>query len=166
MQKPICFNRRETLEITAGGLSALLAGCVTPVDYPNSRALTVSAISATESERGWRLNLTVSNSNTYGTHRADFHDVTVHVYSEAREPVCRKDIGTVSYTQDVNNGVDVTLSCDGFPHLVTFSAAESPCEETTRIDVLVYDRRVDGEYVWDGTYHRECNEGLPPQPEE
>lgn len=163
MQRHRRLNRRLAVEITAGGFFALLAGCVTPVDYPNSRALTASAISASESERGWQLTLTVSNSNTYGNHQADFHDVSVRVYSEQRELVCSKDVGTVSYQQDINNGIDVTLTCDGFPYLVTFSAAESPCEETTRIDVLIYDRQVHGDYVWDGTYRRECNEGLPPE---
>lgn len=163
VHRPLPISRRGVLEITPGGLSALLVGCITPVDYPKSRTLTASAISASESERGWQLNLTVSNSNTFGNHQADFHDVSVHVYSEDRELVCSEDIGTVSYEQDINNGTDVTLSCDQFPFMVTFSATESPCEETIRIDVLVYDRQVDGEYVWDGTYHRECNEGLPPE---
>lgn len=162
MQRTIRFDRRDVLKITAGGLSTAGVGCVTPVDYPKSRTLTASAISASESESGWQLTLTVSNRNTYGSHQGDFHDVSVRVYSDDQEPICRKDVGTVSYRQDVNNGTEVTLSCDGFPQLVTFSAAESPCEEPTEIAVLVYDRRADGEYVWDGTLRRECNEELPP----
>lgn len=153
------INRRKVLVLASLLGIPAASGCA---DYPPHREISIAAIAASQTETGWQLELTVANDNTISTDEANFHSVTVHVYSKSGNEVGEQDIGTLSHEYTINDGKDVTIACSSFPYVVTFSAQESPCEKNTEIMIGRYDGTHDGAYVWT-TEYRECDEGLPPE---
>jgi hypothetical protein len=153
------IERREA--ITQIGLISIFAisGCA---DFPPHREISIDAISASQTESGWTLKVSVVNDNTVGNEEANFHNVTVYAYSKHGKEVGERTIGDLTYEYDVNNGKDVTVECRVFPHVVTFDAEESPCDENTDIIIGRYDGKQNGKHVW-ATDYRECREGLPPE---
>ena len=138
-----------------------LSGCAGPVDFPDRRRL-VAYVNATQAEKGWSVNVTVENDNTMRDAEATFHEVTIVVYSSEGKRICDREIGDVSYKRSVDNGATVNIDCPKRPKFVTFDAAESPCGERTSIGISVYQDQRDESGVWDTTFNRQCNEGLPP----
>lgn len=106
--------------------------------------------------------MTVENYNTMHDQRADFHDGRILGYDGNRQLVCEKRIGDVLGRKSVTHQEEI-LTCDRLPEILTFDAAESPCESDVEIRVLYFDRVEDGEHIWDGTHQRRCDEGLPPK---
>lgn len=152
-------TRREIVISAIIGTFSAISGCI---DYPTHREISIGAISAAQTESGWELKLTVVNDNTINGEKADFHDVRVHVYSRNKKKVCERTIGELTHKQNVNDGKDVSIKCQSFPYVVTFSAQESPCEKNTEIMIGRYTGKQNGEFIW-ATEYRECNEGLPPK---
>lgn len=154
------MNRRVFVRRFAVAFAPIMAGCYP--DYSAGSRLTIDEVTATESTDGYELTLVVENHNVRNNADADFHDVTVLGYGPDGALVCEKHIGTVSHEFDNNNGKSVTLECSKYPHQLTFTAEESPCEDDVIIDVAVY--RPDSESWLYDRYQRECGEGLPPTP--
>lgn len=153
------LSRRQVVWAISAGISAVSAGCY---DYPRSREISFGRISIEEErpdEYVLRLEYVKSatgSSDEWNT----FHDVRVVGYSESGELICEKPIGDIS-----KNGGEqsVTVTCSDFPHLFTFDAEESPCDEDTTIMISEYKGiRDEVGHYWLADRERQCTEGLPP----
>lgn len=145
----------------ASGVTTVLAGCP---DYPAASRLALDNLAIQETDSGYVLDFVVENHNVRHNAEADFHDVSVVGYTKDGKVVCRKHIGNVTHEFDNNDGKPVALECSDFPHIITFTAAESPCEDDVIINIAVYNDQKDNWLV--DRYSRECDEGLPPNPRE
>lgn len=155
------ISRRELLAGSTIGLGIILPGCS---DFPEGRRLTLDDLTVTEIDTGYRLEFVIENHNVRDDKEADFHNVTVVGYIESGELVCERDVGDISHKFDNNDGKPAALECSRYPHLITFSASESPCDDDVIIDIAVYDEDTDSWQL--DMYSRECDEGLPPSPRE
>ena len=90
-----------------------------------------------------------------------FHDVQVRGFSTDRELVCVTDYGDIPESQTRKREV----RCDRFPSILVLTAEESPCENGTMIEYLVYVEDYDRTFIWNHEL-RGCNEELPPDIEE
>ena len=88
MSAPVLLSRRA-LCTGLTGWCALLAGCGA-YDFPKGKLLRVNRVQARETERAWRLSVTVdAQSNGFPEGEGDFSDVTVlgyHVLPEQTAP--------------------------------------------------------------------------------
>jgi len=90
-----------------------------------------------------------------------FHSVQLRGFSVDRELVCVTDYGDIQKEETRRREV----RCDRFPLILVLTAEESPCENGTMIEYLVYVEDYDGMFVWSHEL-RGCNEELPPDVEE
>lgn len=148
--------RRTLLTTLGSGLLVPITGC--QGDFPSSKRLGMHVHSVERKGEEWTLEVTVFNDTTVDSHSADFHDVELFVYSPKRELLRAEPVGTVPYTQGINEGVRLTTTCDRTPYLLALRAKESPCDEETRIQFRYYV----GDGFWEPDY-RNCDEGLPPK---
>lgn len=155
----MAVTRREILLSTTIGTLPTISGCA---DFPAHREISIGEISTTQIESGWNLEMTVVNDNTINTKEANFHDVKVHVYSQDRTEIGEGTVGELTHKHNVNDGKEISIKCQSFPYVVTFSAKESPCEKNTDVMIGIYDGKHEGDFIW-RTDYRECNEGLPPK---
>lgn len=153
-------TRRHVLRTASLVTIGSLAGC--QGDFPAGRILDVDRVSAELENGKWRVTVKIENINSAKDPSANFHGVTLLGYSEDRTQVCEKQIGTVSYRNDTNNGINVTLHCKKRPTVLTFEAEESPCNDTVSLGIAVYSNRTEMWYL--NRFTRNCDEGLPPEP--
>lgn len=151
------LTRRSIIIATAVGGISTLAGCF-PENTPYRR-LTARGINVDSREENPTLIVTVVNDNTIGDSEADFTNVSLLGYTNDGRLVCDQYIGRVSHEWTINNGTEVELECAEMPSVVTFDAAESPCDDNTGIDGARYDEEQE---AWILDQPRECGEGLPP----
>ena len=90
-----------------------------------------------------------------------FHDVQLRGFNVDRELVCVADYGDIPESQTRKREVQ----CDRFPSILVLAAEESPCENGTMTEYLVYMADYDGTFVWNHEL-RGCNEEIPPELEE
>lgn len=156
------FRRRDFIGSIGVSLVAWSAGCGNP-DAEPFRMLLFRDISIQKTEEGWRASFDVVNNSQARDELATFHDVRIHGYSRDRTEVCVKDIGTISDRWHEGNRMSVEMTCSAFPVMITFEAAESPCDDEVRtvLAIAVYD---DEEEWSHDRYSRNCGEGLPPEP--
>lgn len=151
------MDRRKYITLTASILTIPLAGCSYTGTQPagDVRELQLQSASATKVDSEWILRVVVFNQdNTMG--ETYFHNVKLLAYSEHGSLVCEKSIG------DIDNQVNVELSCSDFPHFIAVDARESPCDEKNDLMLLEYEGEDgEGEHVWK-TRYRKCGEKLPP----
>ena len=156
-------RRRRLLATVGASLTVVTAGCE---GFPEPggpwRQLTFGTIQVEEEENGWVVSFTLRKQHQGPEDLKAFHDVRVHGYDRNRTEVCSKRIGTIEDEYTGGSGLPVEMECSAFPTMLTYSAAESPCDEniTTTLSVAVYDEE-DGWLVVEG---RDCGEGLPPEP--
>lgn len=155
---------KRTIIRTIGSISSIsLAGCGNNRSTPVKK-LTIADIQVEEKEQGWEVYLEVENTYEAADHLAEFTEVTVIAYSADRL-ACSEDIGTVTAENRASNPVSVEMACSEFPTMITFDAAESPCDDDVR--TVIYIATYDQEQGWClGCHARECGEGLPPEPRE
>jgi hypothetical protein len=156
------MKRRKLLNSSVVFITSLLAGC--QGDYPAGKTLALRRVSSKVENERWKANITVANDNVSNDSSAGFHDVTILAYSRHRELLCRKEIGDIAYDEGINNGVELTFTCSEKPYMITFDAAEGPCDEKTFIEIAVYSSESD--YWVLGRHTRDYGEGLPPEPRE
>ena len=116
---------------------------------------------AEERNGSYRMEMEITKSATGSSDEWNtFHEVRVLGYTRSGELVCEKELGAVSH--DGQQTIEIT--CSGFPYLLTFDAAESPCDEDTEIKISTYQGvRTNAETDWFSSHTRTCNEGLPPE---
>lgn len=156
------YTRRRVLQAASLTITGSFAGC--QGDFPRGRLLVMENVEVEHQDTTWKVNVTVENHNVAQNPSANFHNVSVLGYSADRTLVCQKDIGTISYENDNNNGKRVTLACQERPTVLTFRADESPCSEEFSLGIAAYNETIDSWRL--GRYFRKCEEGLPPEPRE
>lgn len=158
------IHRRLLLSLIGAGMATSLAGCGQPEREPFRRLSFQTDVDAEETEDGWLVSVELVKLHQGPDDLTTFHDVRVHGYDHDRAEVCSKEIGTIADRYPGGNGIHVEIECSAFPTMLTYSAAESPCDEeiNTELGVMVYDDD-DG---WELTTYRDCKEGLPPEPQE
>jgi hypothetical protein len=122
-------------------------------------------VSTQETDERWQVSFGVVKLHEGPDDLTTFHDVRVHAYAHDQTEVGSKAIGTISDRHGGGNGIPVEMRCSALPTMLTYSVAESICNDEiiTRIHIALYDEE-DG-WRWGG-HSRECGEGLPPEPEE
>lgn len=148
------ITRRELGRRVGVALPLVGSGCIT-YDYPSEREITFRGTEVIQAEAGSysiEVTLLMSATGRSETWRA-FHNVTITAYSVDNSVVCSEQIGDLT---EPGQQQTVQLNCDGFPHTITVSADETPCDEDTFLSKAVYDGRRDGARVWDVT-DQECN---------
>lgn len=155
------FQRRQVVRWLGAVAFVLLPGCGQPERAP-WRELSFGEIQVEETEDGWVVTFELQKQHQGPDELKAFHDVRVHGYDRSRTEVCSKKIGTITEPYHGGDGLSVELECSEFPTMLTYSAAESPCDEeiNTELAVATYDE-ADG---WKVVTYRGCNEGLPPEP--
>lgn len=158
------MNRRTLLQIGTVGALPAFGGCGA-YDFPRDRALDAIEIEVHKEASDWVLTLTVKAGATgfADESREAFHDVILLAFDEDWDQVCSKSVGDFSSLDPVETR-QVTVQCDGFPHHITFQAAESPCDKNTRILISSYSGTFDNVgREWGNERERECGEKLPPE---
>lgn len=156
------FRRRTVLRYSGTSVLALLAGCGRP-DRKPWRELTARDIQVEKIEDDWLVTFELVKLAQGPDDVEVFHDVRVHAYDRNRSEVCTKKLGTIAESYPGGNGLPVEMECTAPPTMLTYSAAESPCDEdvVTTITISVYDEEQGWSY---DRYSRDCGEGLPPKP--
>lgn len=160
------MKRRTAISTGLAAITAVTSGCGA-YDFSAHRSLSVGRISVERSGSGWTLNATVkAAANGFSDEEQEaFHDVVLLVYSNEWDLICSKPIGDIpgiSHTELIQ----VTLSCPAFPHNLTLSATESPCDKNTVIQITTYEGRFENAgRTWHADRRRQCGEGLPPERE-
>lgn len=158
------MNRRTLLRIgTAAAVLPALSGCGA-YDFPRDRSLDAVEIEVKEGASNWVLTVTVKAGATGFADKSKeaFHDVTLLAFDEDWNQVCSKPVGDFPSLDPVETR-RVAVHCDGFPHHITFEAAESPCDKNTRILISSYSGSFDNVgRQWGNERRRKCNEGIPP----
>jgi len=155
------LRRRAFLGATSAIVSMGLAGCGNPNSAP-VRKLSFREVNVEETDESWFVSFKITNTNEASDALAAFHDVEVHGYDRDRTEVCTEYVGMVSGDRHRGNGIPIEMMCSEFPTMITYSAAESPCDDDVRtvIKILIYD----DENGWHtASNSRECGEGLPPE---
>lgn len=156
------MKRRAVLGTLAGSASAVFSGCGNPDGKP-WRKLSFEDVELVETDDGWRLTFEIEKQHQASDDQEAFHDVRVHGYADDRSEVCTKRVGTVSGRHPGGDGLPVEITCSEPPTMLTYSAAESPCDEEveTILDIAIYREK----HGWSlDRYSRDCDEGLPPEP--
>ena len=155
--------RRRTLILSAAVATiGFLSGCSNPESEP-VRKLSVNEIAIEETAEGWQVSVDVINIYEARDEVAEFHGVEVLGYGPDQTLVCSEHIGNVTAENSRSNPIYVEMSCSTFPTMITFDAAESPCDEEVRTVIKIF--AYDNEYGWQQAMpSRECGEGLPPEP--
>lgn len=156
------LSRRTIIEFMGLGATMATAGCGNPRDGDRSATLRLFPVFE-RTESGWQMTVRVKNTTN---NIASIHDVTVVAFNGQGEETCRIGMGDFPHAGRYEH--TETVSCEGFPAIITAIAEETPCEganirllyyvgETTPKDVA----NINDHALWDGTW-RECNEELPP----
>lgn len=150
-------GRRKFLALCAGGTLGVVAGCNRG---QKSRELGFESFNLTQTglfEYDIRTKPIVNGlgNKEYLT----FNSVTLHVFNTQGTELAKKDLGTLSANESTE---PVSFSVDGIPAVLTYKAKETLCEEGTSISIATWDRWRDGEYMYDSTKWRKCNEPFPP----
>lgn len=152
------FNRRQILSLSVG-IFAGLAGCgeeqSRTLAFPPGREFSET------SSGEWVGDVRVEyQKGLAGKPEWEaFHNVQVRGFDVNRELVCITDYGDIPAGETRVREV----RCDRFPSILVLTADESPCEDGTYIEYLVYTENYNGNFVWDGTSFRGCNEEIPPE---
>lgn len=144
--------RRTVLGCFAGVFVPPLAGCQTAHPPPTFKELVIYPSTTSDATRpelekqgsAWVVHVTLVNESSIRTEEGNFHDVRVVAYSRQGSQVCSKHVGEVTYENDsFSDGVTVRMECSSFPHEITATARETPCDETVEIQLLRYDEQED-----------------------
>lgn len=153
------LTRRDILCLSIVPMS-LSSGCVV-ADYPPHRVLSFRKVDRLE-DRSPVVYEVVPKSSAAG--RDDewgvFHGVRVVAFGADGLEVGSVGLGDVVANEEHD---PVELVCENAPVLMTFTAAEGPCDEGVELKIARV-RREDGAERWQVTGTRECGEGLPPKP--
>ena len=121
-------TRRETL--AAVGLAGVaIAGCLADSNASISvRSLDVSEV---ESRYEIRVETEVGVSGDWEPIR----NVSVVIQNEQGAVVCRQNIGTIDSSGSQG---ETTISCDSFPHTITYEMDRDPCSGSILVGKMVY----------------------------
>lgn len=154
-------QRRNILRGTPAIFSmTVLSGCGRLLsvadDSPSERTLWLEPGDLEQSDEGYvihaEVNVFLRGDKFAEAEDRGFHDVTVLGYAANGELICSKSIGDIPTEPTKEATRTIELQCRDVPKLVTFKAAESPCETDTTIHLMV---RVDEKPIWDtGSYFR------------
>lgn len=157
------LSRRSLIQGGSIVLSSGLAGCYTAHPPPTFKELVIYPSTTSDATRpelekrgsAWVVHVTLVNESSIRTEEGNFHDVRVVAYSRQGGQVCSKHVGEVTYENDsFSDGVTVRMECSSFPHEITATARETPCDETVEIQLLRYDDEQEDYRVMD----RRCPE--------
>lgn len=157
-------SRRTFVGTLSVAMYGLLSGCG-GVEYPRNRSLGFTVVKIIEEQNGtYEMGVEFKKSATGSSDEWNtFHDVRILGYTRSGKLACEKKLGAV--TRDSQQKVE--LSCSGFPYLLTFDAAESPCDEDTELGIATYQADATIEKSWQTKWHggrpRHCDEPLPPE---
>lgn len=152
-------SRRSVAKWIGCSVIIPLSGC--QGDFPSHRTLSTSGIQTEKINDEWRLNVTVVADLTgryHNTGSTPFNDVVLLGFSRGGSQICDTRIGDIPDTEMRYEEV-VTLRCTELPHYLTFTAEETPCDEDTTIERLVYDP-TEEVYTHEA---RECDGPLVPE---
>jgi len=157
--------RRTATHWLVGSLLVPLAGCGNPNAAPVKK-LSIVDITVDKRNDYWQLSLDVGNTYQARDELAKFTDVTVLAYDRNRRRVCSEYIGNVTADDRTSTPISVEMSCPTFPTMITFDAAESPCDNEVRTVIRIAIHVKDEDYgdYWSMGCRRRCGEGLPPKP--
>ena len=156
--------RRKAMHLMVGSLLLSVAGCGNPNATP-VRILSIVNVEIDERDDYWQVSLDVGNTYQARDELAEFTDVTVLAYDRESHRVGSKHIGNVTAEDKTNMPITVKMRCSTFPKMITFDAAESPCDDDIRTEIDMWVYLEDGGY-WSSACSRRCGEGLPPDPRE
>lgn len=117
-----------------------------------------------QTDNGWQMEFRVRHKTDW---QASIHDVSVIAFDGRGNEVCRVDVG--DFPEHGRNEHIDTVTCEGFPAIITATARETPCEGA-QIQLFYYVSDQDPADVgnvndssrWEGTW-RQCDEELPPE---
>jgi len=65
-----------------------------------------------------------------------FRNVAVVIKNNDSEEICRHYLGDLTKVGAYDR---VTITCDGFPHTITYDIEGNPCDKNTNVEKYVYD---------------------------
>lgn len=153
------FGRRAMLAMSTTAATVAIAGCMERYRELTFNSITLANVNSDEYTLEIRV---VSEAGGNASKQwSTFHDVAVMCYDINSDLVGEYglgDIGGGGYSEST-----ISVVCTGFPYIVTFAVAESPCDGPTGIAVAYYQGVREGEHYWLAERSRECGEGLPPE---
>jgi hypothetical protein len=121
-------TRRETL--AAVGLAGVaVAGCLAD----SNTSISVRSLDVSEINSGYeiRVETEVGVSGDWEPIR----NVSVVVQNEQGTVVCRRNIGTINTSGSLG---ETTMTCESFPHTITYEMDRDPCSESILVKKMVY----------------------------
>lgn len=164
------MNRRTIIRCCCVGGAIPVAGCVPDpggnLDGPTPQELRIVSLQIHPIEDGFELTVELE----IVPHDRNWENVVLVGYTRSGRLACQKPVGTVDGESIAK---PVTVSCSAFPEIITAQSALSPCNHS--ITIVVWIGTADQKHlhipddlpkntsVWDGSFTRQCEEGLPPE---
>lgn len=127
------FTRRHLLGFVPVVVSSF-AGCVPPPESGSHAHLLLDLRNVTNTDGQYRLELNPRVSVTGNWE--PFRNVSVVAKNEDAEVFCRHSIGDLT---EGGRHEPLTVTCDGFPHTITYEIERDPCGPNTSVQKYVYD---------------------------
>jgi len=141
-------TRRDLLKACTVGVLTGLAGCM----EPKSRQLRTGSVRTNRTGDKYLVEVEIDAGSNGGSREwQTFHNVTVRGISGNNKALCQTDVADSLY----RTSETVTLECARLPTKISLQAAESQCERNTEIINARYDRREDGQPIYE-TVSKQC----------